>query len=69
MLGLGDGVPAMDTEAVDEFTRHYAVARELFDRLPLVIDDADGYLKTWTELKKHMATPESLDPPPVPGGL
>jgi hypothetical protein len=29
-----------DTEAVDQFTRHYAVVRELFDRLPLVMDDA-----------------------------
>ena len=69
MLGLGDGVPGMDTEAVDEFTRHSAVVRELFDRQPLVMDDADAYLKTWTELKKHMAKLKRLDPPRAPGGL
>lgn len=40
MLGLGDDVPGMDTEAVDEFPRHCAVVRELFDPLPLVMDDA-----------------------------
>lgn len=40
MLGFGDDVRGMDTEAVDECTRHYFVVREPFDRLPLVMDDA-----------------------------
>lgn len=53
----------MDAEAVDEFSKHYAVVRELFDRLPSVRDDAEVYRLTWAELKKHLARLEELSPP------
>lgn len=56
----------MDAGAVDEFTRHYAIVRELFDRLPTVMGEPAAYLETWTELKKHMSKLEALNPPAAP---